>query len=75
MDDSLLFAMTRTVIEIEALAFGSAVAFEPYFYRNMSKFCAYSFHTGNGSIKSHDISVEYDYFPSEWYLGNGKKNP
>ncbi|XP_055351667.1 probable G-protein coupled receptor CG31760 [Paramacrobiotus metropolitanus] len=73
MNDELLFAMTRTTIEIEELAFGCAIAFEPYFYRNMSKFCAYSFHTGNGSIKSHDISVEYDYFPSEWYLGTKNK--
>ncbi|XP_055338946.1 atrial natriuretic peptide receptor 2-like isoform X2 [Paramacrobiotus metropolitanus] len=73
MDDETLFAMTRTTIEIEELAFGSAIAFEPYFYRNMSKFCAYSFHTGNNSIKSHDISVEYDYFPSEWYLGTKVK--
>ncbi|OQV19086.1 putative G-protein coupled receptor [Hypsibius exemplaris] len=73
VDDALVFAMTRTTIEIEALAFGSAVAFEPNLYRNMSKFCAYSFHTGNGTIKSHDISVEYDYFPSEWYLGAKEK--
>ncbi|GAV02854.1 hypothetical protein RvY_13368 [Ramazzottius varieornatus] len=73
MTDELLFAMTRTTIEIETLAFGSAIAFEPGLYRNMDKFCAYSFHTGNTTIKSHDISVEYDYFPSEWYLGCKQK--
>jgi hypothetical protein len=73
MDDSLLFAMTRTTIELEALAFGCAIAFEPFLYGNMGRFCAYSFQTGNGTFKSHDISVEYDYFPSEWYLGAKQK--
>ncbi|GAV02858.1 hypothetical protein RvY_13371-2 [Ramazzottius varieornatus] len=73
MTDEMIFAMTRTTIEIEKLTFGSAIAFEPGLYHNMSKFCAYSYNTYNNTIKSHDISVEYNYFPSEWYDGCKQK--
>ena len=73
MTDEMLFGLTRTTIEIEKLAYGCAIAFEPGLYHSMSKFCAYSYTGPDATIKALDISVEYDYFPSEWYNGAKQK--
>jgi hypothetical protein len=69
LSQAAIFALTRATIELETLAFGCAIAFELFIYRNMFRFCEYSYHTSNGTIESHDISVELDYLPAHWYFG------
>ena len=70
LDDELMLAISRTIVEMEPLFFGQAFAFEPYFYQNLSIFSTYTSRTaGNNSLLSRsDMSdIAPIYFEAEWY--------
>ena len=55
-------------VKEDSLAFGSAMAFEPYMHdAKHYRYCPYIFENRNRIIQKDLASPEYDYFSKEWY--------
>ena len=67
-DPDYMYRITRKLVENNDFIVGSAVAFEPNFFRAKGRlYSPYSCVTTNGEVKC--FSLPYDYPACEWYRG------
>jgi len=70
-----MFRITQNVVRNNPDIYGSAIAFEPYFFKEIGYyFSPYSYRDGD-TIRSLQLGNEdYDYFKWEWYSNPKKQN-
>ena len=64
-----MVVITQRLLDDNGIIVGSAVAFEPNYYKNMgAQFAPYSYRSPDGKIISKQLGTnEYDYHHMEWY--------
>jgi sigma-B regulation protein RsbU (phosphoserine phosphatase) len=67
-DYNNILEIAKDFVRQDSLAFGTALAFEPYMHDgNHYRYCPYFFESGNSIIQKDLASPEYDYFSRDWY--------
>ena len=67
-DYEMIHDLAREFVLDDTVAFGSAIAFEPYMYDSKHyRYCPYVFETRHKLIERDLSSAEYDYFNKDWY--------
>jgi sigma-B regulation protein RsbU (phosphoserine phosphatase) len=68
LEPDSIYAITRRIVENNPEVLGSAIAFEPNFFKEKGKyFSPYSFRE-NGAIKTMQLgNADYEYFIMDWY--------
>ena len=67
-DYEMIHDLAREFVLDDTVAFGSAIAFEPYMHDSRHyRYCPYVFETRHSLIERDLSSAEYDYFSKDWY--------
>ena len=67
-DYRMIIDLAREFVLDDTVAFGSAIAFEPYLYdKKHYRYCTYVFETRHTIVEKDLSSAEYDYFNKDWY--------
>ncbi len=68
-DPQVMYELTSYIVELNPLISGSAIAFEPNYFKNKGKYyAAYAYRDSTGTIQAKQLGQkDYDYFQMDWY--------
>lgn len=68
MDPDSIYSITRKILENNAEVIGSAIAFDPYFFKDQGKYFSPYSYRENDTLKTMQLGTpDYEYFVMDWF--------